>query len=145
MYAGGRPGADARAIHRRFVAGPIPRLLPVAAVLHVRGRTSGAAIDVPIVVAPYRWRWYTVAMLGEQANWVRNVRAADGVAELTHGRRRPVRLVEVPVQVRAPIIRRYLLFAWGARPHVSVRWNDPRSAFEAVAPHHPTFRVERRR
>ncbi len=40
-YAGGRPGEEAKEIHRRYVAGPLPRLLPIAAVLDVRGRLSG--------------------------------------------------------------------------------------------------------
>ena len=53
MYAGGRPTEEAKQIHRRFADGPLPRLLPIAAVLHVRGRRSGAAIRVPIVVVPY--------------------------------------------------------------------------------------------
>jgi hypothetical protein len=89
MYAGGRPDERARAVHRRYIDGWLPRLLPIAAVLHVRGRVTGADVRVPIVVVPYRWRWHTVAMLGEKANWVHNVRAAGGEAEVTHGRRRP--------------------------------------------------------
>ena len=83
-------------------------------------------------------------MFGEQSNWVKNVRASDGEAVLTHGRRRPVRLVEVPVPDRAPIIKRYLLFATGARPHMQVGWREPLSAFKALAAIYPVFRVEPR-
>jgi hypothetical protein len=144
MYANGRPDERARAVHRRYVDGWLPRLLPIAAVLHVRGRVTGAEVNVPVVVVPYRWQWYTVAMLGEKANWVHNVRAAGGEAELTHGRRRPVRLVEVAAADRARIIRRYLVFALGARPHLAVRWHDPLEAFDRIAPSHPTFLIERR-
>lgn len=143
-YAGGRPDDEARAIHRRFVTGWQPRLLPIAAVLDVRGRRSGALVHVPLVVVPFRFRWYTVSMLGGQTNWVRNVRAADGEAVLLHGRRRPVRLVEVPVGERPRIIRRYLLFAWGARPHLPVTWRSPLRDVEAVAPEFPVFRIDRR-
>ncbi|MDO9173151.1 MAG: nitroreductase/quinone reductase family protein, partial [Actinomycetota bacterium] len=125
MYAGGRPNDQAKQVHRRFADGPLPRVLPIAAVLHVRGRSSGNLIRVPIVVVPYGRHWYTVSMLGEQSNWVRNLRAAEGDAELTHGRRRGVHLTEVPIDQRAPIIKRYLMFAFGARPHMPVRWNDP--------------------
>lgn len=141
MYAGGRPDEAARVIHRRFAAGPLPRVLPVAAVLDVRGRISGATVHVPLATVRYRGSWYLVSMLGEQSNWVRNVRAAGGSAVLTHGRRRPVRLVEVPVAERAPIIRRYLTFALGARPHIAISWRAPLSAFEQVAGHYPVFQV----
>jgi hypothetical protein len=58
MYAGGRPNEDAKAIHRRYVTGPLPRLLPIAAVLEVPGRVSGATVHVPLVIVPYRARWY---------------------------------------------------------------------------------------
>lgn len=139
MYAGGRPDEAAKAIHRRFVSGPLPRLLPIAAVLDVRGRVSGATIQVPLVTVRYRGSWYLVSMLGERANWVRNVRAAGGNAVLTHGRRRPVRLVEVPIAERAPILRRYLTFAHGARPHITTSWRAPLAAFDEVAGDYPVF------
>ncbi|MGO9343635.1 MAG: nitroreductase/quinone reductase family protein [Acidimicrobiales bacterium] len=141
LYPGGRPTPEAKAIHRRFVAGPLPRVLPIASVLEVRGRQSGQVIRVPLAIVRYRSSWYLVSMFGEQSNWVKNVRASDGYAVLTHGRRRPVRLVEVPVDDRAPIIKRYLLFAAGARPHMDVRWRAPLSAFDAVAAIYPVFGV----
>jgi hypothetical protein len=143
-YAGPRPSDEVKAIHRRFVAGWQPRLMPIAAVLDVRGRVSGDLIRVPLVIVPYRGRWYLVSMLGERANWVRNVRAAGGQAALLHGRRRPVHLKEVPVARRAPIIRRYLLFAWGARPHLPVTWRTPLAQVAAVAADYPVFRVDRK-
>lgn len=141
MYAGGRPNDAAKAIHRRFVSGPLPRLLPVAAVLEVRGRITGATIRVPLAVIRYRGNWYAVSMLGPHSNWVRNVRAAGGKAVLTHGRRRPVHLIDVPVSDRAPIIKRYLMFATGARPHVAVSWRAPLAEFEAIAGEYPVFRI----
>jgi len=144
LYPGGRPTAEARAIHRRFVSGPLPRVLPVGSVLDVRGRRSGQVIRVPLAIVRYRRSWYLVSMFGEQSNWVQNVRVSNGEAVLTHGRRRPVRLVEVPVSERAPIIKRYLFFATGARPHMRVGWRAPLSAFEAAAPLYPVFRVEDR-
>ncbi len=144
LYPGGRPTPEAKAIHRRFVAGPLPRVLPIASVLEVRGRQSGQAIRVPLAIIRYRSSWYLVSMFGEQSNWVKNVRASDGFAVLIHGRRRGVRLVEVPVRDRAPIIKRYLLFAIGARPHMDVGWREPLSAFDAVAATYPVFRVEPR-
>jgi hypothetical protein len=53
-----------------------------------------------------------------------------------------VRLVEVPPPERAPIIKRYLLFAMGARPHVLVHWRAPLSDFEEVAATLPVFAVQ---
>ncbi len=144
LYPGGRPTPEAKAIHRRFIAGPLPRVLPIASVLQVRGRRSGRVTRVPLVIVRYKGRWYLVSMFGEQSNWVKNVEASHGEAVLTHGRRRPVRLVEVQVPDRAHIIKRYLLFSFGARPHMKVSWNDPLSAFEAAAAEYPVFRVEPR-
>ena len=144
LYPGGRPSPEAKAIHRRFIAGPLPRVLPIASVLEVRGRRSGRATRVPLATVRYRGSWYLISMFGEQSNWVINVRAADGDAVLTHGRRRPIRLVEVQVPDRAAILKRYLKFSLGARPHMQVRWHDPLSAFEAVAADYPVFRVEPR-
>ena len=65
------------------------------------------------------------AALGNQCNWVRNVRAAGGVATIRHGRARACHLVEVPVEERGPILKRYLQKVPGARPHVPVDRNAP--------------------
>ena len=141
MYPGGRPTDEAKAIHRRFAAGPIPRLVPWACVLDVLGRKSGAVTRVPLVIIRFRRSWYLVSMFGDDANWVRNLRAADGRAMIVHGRRRRVRLAEVPVRERPPILKRYLLYAIGARPHLPVHWRAPLSAFEGVAAEFPVFQV----
>lgn len=141
MYEGGRPNARAKAIHQRFIAGPIPKLLPIAAVLETRGRTSGRTIRVPLAIVPYRGARYLVSMLGEEVNWVRNVRAAGGDVMLLRGRWRPVHLDEVAADDRAPIIKRYLLLAVSARPHIPVSWRAPLSEFEAIASSYPVFRV----
>lgn len=143
LYPDGRPSAEAKAIQRRFVAGPLPRVLPIAAVLDVPGRSSGQIARVPLVIVRHHGAWYLVSMFGEKSNWVKNVRASGGNAVLTHGRRRSVHLVEVPLTDRPPIVKRYLLFALGARPHMDVKWNDPLSKFQAAAAIYPVFRVER--
>jgi deazaflavin-dependent oxidoreductase (nitroreductase family) len=142
LYPGGRPSPEAKAIHHRLISSPLPRVLPIASVLEVRGRRSGHITRVPLVTVRYKGSWYLVSMFGEQSHWVKNVRASHGEAVLTHGRRRPVHLVEVQPSDRAHIIKRYLLFALGARPHMSVSWNDPLSTFQAAAADYPVFRVE---
>jgi len=71
-----------------------------------------------VVIADYEGERYLVSMLGKEANWVRNVQAAGGMAVLRHGGRKAVRLEEVPVDARSAILRRYLAVAPGARPHI---------------------------
>lgn len=142
LYPGGKPTREAKAIHRRFIAGPLPRVLPIASVLEVRGRQSGGIIRVPLVTVRCKGSWYLVSMFGEGSNWVKNVRASEGKAVLTHGRRRPVRLVEIETAKRAAVIKRYLMLAFGARPHMPLQWDDPLSDFESIAAGYPVFQVE---
>ena len=92
-----------------------------------------------MVVADYEGERYLVSMLGAEANWVRNVRAGGGSAVLRHGRRESVRLVEVDPALRAPILRRYLECAPGARPHFPIDRDAPIEEFEAIAPDIPVF------
>ena len=80
-------------------------------------------------------------MLGERTNWVRNARATGLKAVLKQRHSREVVLEEVPIEHRAPILRRYLDIAPGARPHFSVRAVAPIEAFEHVAKDYPTFRI----
>lgn len=143
MYRTGRPGRLARAMNWssavQFSAG---LLSPKRAVtLEVRGRRTGRPIQVPVVVADYEGDRYLVSMLGAEANWVRNVRAAGGQAVLRRGGRQAVRLVEVDAAERAPILRRYLALAPGARPHVPVSRNAPLAEFARIAERYPVFRI----
>ena len=80
-------------------------------------------------------------MLGEGVNWVANVRACGGYAVLRHGHREAVRLEEVDAARRAPILRRYLQLAPGARAHMAVNPQAPLANFEAIAKLYPVFRV----
>jgi deazaflavin-dependent oxidoreductase (nitroreductase family) len=143
MYRTGRPGALARAMNRisavQFSAG---MLSPARAMtLEVRGRRTGRLISLPVVVAGYQGGRYLVSMLGNDANWVHNVRAAGGRAVLRRGRRQEVRLEEVQPADRAPILRRYLEVAPGARPHVPVDRHAPLAEFERIAGQFPVFRI----
>jgi deazaflavin-dependent oxidoreductase (nitroreductase family) len=143
MYRGNRPGRLAKAMNWmsavQFSAG---LLSPARAVtLEVPGRRTGRTISFPVVVADLEGERYLVSMLGEQANWVRNVRAADGHAVLRRGRREPIQLEEVEPGQRASILRRYLALAPGARPHIPVDRHAPVAAFEHVAAAYPVFRI----
>ena len=109
--------------------------------LEVRGRSSGRRISFPVAIAEYDGERYIVSMLGENVNWVRNVRAARGEAVLRHGRSEAIRLVEVPADARAPILRRYLEVAPGGRPHLAVDWRAPLEEFDEISPRIPVFRI----
>ena len=143
MYRRGHPNHRARVQNRAcaiaFAAGILPRR---AAALDIRGRRSGRVISVPVVVAGLEGERYLVAMLGQNANWVRNLRAAGGRAVLAHGQRETVRLEEVDSSIRAPILRRYLQVAPGARAHFPVNRRAPLEEFARIAPDYPVFRVQ---
>jgi deazaflavin-dependent oxidoreductase (nitroreductase family) len=143
MYRTGRPGTLARVANRlsaiQFSAG---MLSPARAMtLEVPGRRTGRLISFPVAVADYEGGRYLVSMLGNDANWVRNVRAAGGRAVLRRRGREGVRLVEVEPRDRAPILRRYLEVAPGARPHLPVDRHAPLAEFERIADQFPVFRV----
>ncbi len=53
--------------------------------LEVVGRQSGKIISFPLAMTVMNGERYLVSMLGEGANWVRNVKAAGGKASLRHG------------------------------------------------------------
>ena len=118
-------------------------LAPFSVVLETRGRTSGQPRRVPLVMVRRRGIRYLVSMLGPDVGWVRNAHAAGGRAAIIRRHREEVVLTEVPVGERAPILRRYLLVAFGARPHMKVRWNSPLRELEQVAAEYPVFRVDR--
>jgi hypothetical protein len=142
LYRGGRPNVFARLQNRAsaiaYAVGIWPKRL---ATLEVQGRRSGRVISFPVVIADYENESYLVAMLGENTNWVRNVRAAGGRAVLRHGRREAVLLEAVPAEGRPAILRRYLACAPGARPHIPVDRRAPIADFEQIVPQIPVFRI----
>jgi hypothetical protein len=142
LYRGGHPNRLARGMNRASAAIFRLGIWPTrVAALEVRGRSSGRTISFPVVIADFEGERYLVSMLGDDANWVRNLRAADGSAVLRHGAREVVLLEEVPPTGRAAILRRYLAVAPGARPHVPIDRDAPLDEFEKVAPGFPVFRI----
>ena len=143
MYRGGHPNRLASILNRRWAIihslGISPNYLVP---LEVVGRKSGKTIGFPLVMTVMNGERYLVAMLGEDTNWVKNVGAAGGRATLRHGITEQVRLEEVDVSQRAPILKAYLQIAPGARPHMAISKYAPISEFEKVAVQHPVFRVE---
>ena len=144
LYRKGRPNPLARAINaawaRVFATGWGPSSV---ATLEVVGRKSGKPVRLPVVIADLDGERYLVSMLGDNTNWVRNVRAADHRAVLVRGGRTAIRLEEIPVEHRAPIIKRYCQVATSGRVHIPVDPDAPVSAFESVASRYPAFRIDR--
>ena len=109
--------------------------------LEVKGRKSGRMISLPVVIAIVDGQRYLVSMLGDNVQWVQNVRAAGGRVVFRSGGREEVQLEEVPADQRAPILRAYLQRAPGARPHVPVNKDAALAEFQKIAAAFPVFRV----
>jgi deazaflavin-dependent oxidoreductase (nitroreductase family) len=116
-------------------------------VLTVPGRTSGKMRATPVSSLTVDGRQYIVGGLAE-ADWVKNVRAA-GWGLLAQGRKKSrVRLVELPVEERAPILRAFpRLVPGGVRffQQVYELPTDPAllpQAFASLATQCTVFRVE---
>ena len=143
MYRGGRPNKLTQIINKGWAMihslGLFPNYLVT---LEVVGRKSGKMTSFPLAMTVMNGERYLVAMLGEETNWVRNIKAAGGRARLRHGINEQVLLVEVDVQQRAPILKAYLQHAPGARPHISISKDAPISEFEKITSKYPVFRVE---
>ncbi len=142
LYRGQRPNWIARMANRATAAlassGIASNYLET---LEVTGRKSGRVFSLPVAIAIVDGQRYLVSMLGENVQWVQNVRAAGGRAVLRSGRREPIQLEEVPVNQRAPVLKAYLQRAPGARPHVPVNKDATLDEFQKVAPAFPVFRI----
>lgn len=142
FYRGGRPNRVARVLDRAtasiYARGVAPDYLVN---LEVPGRRSGKTVTLPLVMTVVGDERYLVSMLGDKANWVRNVRAAGGEVTIRHGRREEVRLEEVAPRDRAVVLKAYLTRAPNARAHLPVVKDAPLAEFERVSPEFPVFRV----
>jgi len=119
-------------------------------VLEVPGRRSGVIRRTTLVRTACDGADYLVALAGE-SEWVRNVRAAGGRVVLGRRTRYAARLVELPPDERAPVIRAYLLRG-GRRAGSKAAANEARyffgvsahpalSEIRTIAPYYPVFRV----
>ena len=143
LYHGGRPNPVAKLLNNFWA---LLHSLGIArnylVTLEVVGRKSGKVIRFPLVMLVQGEERYLVSMLGPEANWVRNIRAAGGRASLKHGVTEQVILEEVDVLRRAPIVKAYLQIAPGARGHIPVDKDAPLAAFAEIAPQTPVFRIK---
>ena len=142
FYRGGRPNRVARLIDRGwamvYALGVAPDYMVT---LEVPGRRTGRIFRLPLVMVIVDGERYLVSMLGEDVNWVRNVKAANGRVTLRHGRSEDVKLEEVAPEYRTPVLKDYLKRAPAARGHLPVHKDAPLAEFELVSSRFPVFRV----
>ncbi len=142
LYRGQKPNWIAKFLNRRLANRASRKATSNGIVaLEVVGRKSGRIISFPLVMVSVGGQRYLASMLGENVQWVRNVRAAGGKAVLRSGGLEEVRLEEMPAGKRAPILKAYLQVANGARPHVPVDKDAPLAEFEKIAAEFPVFRL----
>ena len=145
MYRGQRPNWLARIMNRASaVVASTGITSNYMETLEVVGRKTGRTISLPVVIAIIGGERYLVSMLGDNVQWVQNVRAAGGRAVLRSGRREEIQLTEVSAKKRAPILKAYLQRAPGARPHVPVDKDAPLAEFERIVSAFPVFRITSR-
>jgi deazaflavin-dependent oxidoreductase (nitroreductase family) len=115
-------------------------------VLYVRGRKSGELRSQPVNPLPFQGDRYLIAPRGV-TQWVRNVRAANGEAELRIGRKvEPIRAIELADDDKPELLRAYLK-KWAFESGVFFDGLTAKSTDEelrAAAPGFPVFRVESR-
>jgi deazaflavin-dependent oxidoreductase (nitroreductase family) len=102
--------------------------------LSVEGRRTGRIQTVPIAVLEREGERYLVSYRGE-SDWARNLRASGRGRLLQRGRSQEIRVVEVPVGERAPLLEEYSA-RFGKLPtagKVLRELPDPAD--------HPTFRI----
>lgn len=146
------PAAWYRRISNRL--GPLLTSLGLAprdaVTLEVRGRKSGKLRRTPILRTPHQGQDYLVALAGE-SEWVRNVRVAGGRAVIRRRGASPVRMIELPVEERPPIILEYLnrgakrsgstTAAKTARYYFGLTADPSLDDVRAIARYYPVFRI----
>lgn len=110
--------------------------------LQVKSRSDGRLCSTILVGASHKGQRYVVSMLGDNSEWVKNVRASGGEAFIKRGRSRPVTLIEIPPKERASILKAWCQVATSGREHLPVPYDAPISAFEAIAENYPVFRID---
>jgi deazaflavin-dependent oxidoreductase (nitroreductase family) len=126
------------------------------AVLTLPGRKTGRPVHVPLVVFSDGESRYLVASYGI-VNWVRNLRAAEGRAQLRRGRTtEEITATELPPEQAGPILRFSLqngppgiprlivrIFRrFFVLPYLDVGMDSSDDDFARSARNHPVFRVQ---
>jgi hypothetical protein len=114
------------------------------AILSVKGRKTGQVNRVPVNPVEVGGVTYLFSPRGN-AQWVRNVRAASGKANLHLGRKlQPVQLTEVDDAQKLPIGREYVRRFYSAVGKImDIPKNPTDEQLLAKLPDHPVFRVDK--
>ena len=112
--------------------------------LEVPDRVSGRKRRDAVMTASVGGQRYIASMFGTISDWVHNLAATDGNAVIYHGRPERVRLVMIPPEERAAVLKEFARIASSGRKHLSVAPEAQLSDFAAIAPLHPVYRVEPR-
>ncbi|MEJ7839781.1 MAG: nitroreductase/quinone reductase family protein [Thermomicrobiales bacterium] len=113
------------------------------AVLAVKGRKTGRLNRVPLNPVDVGGSAYLLSPRGT-SQWVQNVRAAGGKANLYLGRAlQPVALTEVDDSEKLPIVREYVTKFYSAVGKImNIPKNPSDDQLRAVLANHPVFRIE---
>lgn len=120
-----RPGQATRAFNRfaRTLAGK--RAMPVWALVHHVGRTSGKAYATPVAVLPAPDAFYVALPWGRGTDWVRNLSAAGGGRMVwkgtTYDVSEPTFVEKAEVLAIADPFRRQVLTRWALSDFLRVR------------------------
>jgi deazaflavin-dependent oxidoreductase (nitroreductase family) len=108
--------------------------------LAVRGRKSGELRTNPVNPFELDGRTYLLSPRGT-TQWVRNLRAAGGEAELRSGRKvRRFRATEVLDSEKLPLLRLYMdKWAWEVKGFLGIDADAPDEELRRIAPDHPAF------
>jgi hypothetical protein len=108
-------------------------------VLSIAGRRSGIVRHTPVSIVAVDGQRYVVAALRD-VDWVKNAQAV-GVGLLIRGRAKErIRLVELPVDERGPVLREFLRQVPGGVKFFGVS-PDP-DVLGAAAAEYPVFRLD---
>jgi deazaflavin-dependent oxidoreductase (nitroreductase family) len=138
------PGAITRKIVNPFVGWLVKRGVTAkgAAVLSVRGRTSGEWRATPVNPLTFGGERFLVAPRGE-THWVRNLRAA-GSGRIQRGKQvEEFAAVELEDAAKPAVLRAYLKeWAWEVGAFFDgVGADSTDEQLAAIAPKHPIFRI----
>lgn len=116
-------------------------LIPGAHLISVPGRKSGIMRTTPVFVLRHEGQRWLVAGF-EQADWVKNLRAAEWCLLIHDRRQERVTVAEVAEpETRAPLLQAFVRRAPGGSRGLALKADAPLATFIAIAHKHPVFRV----
>jgi len=111
-------------------------------VLETRGRKTGRIYATPVNLLDIDGHRYLVAVRGE-TGWVRNARAAGSICLKRRGTKMDLRVREVAINARPPILKEFLdRYASQVQRFYPVPKGSPVGAFQEMASRAPVFELK---